>query len=533
MEDKGERMFDVLLRQARVIDGSGGKATVADIGLCGTRIEAVGLLEGSSARRTIDLSGLTVAPGFIDSHTHSDLNHLIDPRALSSLRQGVTTEVIGNCGFSPAPVLSSDAARSMAAFVGGPIELDWRTFGQYLERLQMRSLSINVVPLAGHGPLRMAVPHLGDRRASEDEIRVMRKLLRDCLQEGARGLSTGLEYSPGANADLSELRSLVAEVGGGVYSTHVRSRNGERLAVAVNEALATVKGLDAHLQLSHLGPRSPMAPGEFDEMLARIDRANKEGGDVGFDVLMYDWGPHGLADILPGWLQQKPPEEALTELAKREVMQEIRTDSRSSVQYLFSTGRAQAVKLVYAPHSPQWVGLNFEQIAGETKKDPFEVAADVLLAAGADYPNIGLATPYTDESLIRRLIAHPSSVPGSDGAAVCQDGPLAGSDAWSHSYGWAARYLQEYILRLGILTLEGGIRRLTSMPAGYFRLKDRGLIRVGYAADLVVFDPADVRDRSVGPGRPDYAAGMRHVLVNGGLAVENGVETGVRAGQVL
>jgi N-acyl-D-aspartate/D-glutamate deacylase len=526
-------MFDVLIRQGRIIDGTGGRASVADIGIRGTRIEAVGRLEGSSASRSIDASGMTVAPGFIDSHTHSGLNLLVDPRALSSLRQGVTTEVIGNCGYSPAPVLNSGVVKATEMLAGGPVEIDWRTFGEYLERIRASSPSINVVALVGHGPLRMAVPHLGDRRASGEEIQVMRKLLQDALQEGARGFSTGLEYSPGSNADFSELRSLVAEVGDRVYSTHIRSRNGERLAAAVDEALATIEGLDAHLQISHLGPRSPMPPCEFDAMLIGISQASKEGGDIGFDVLMYDWGPHHLADILPGWLQQKPAEEVLEELTEPEVMREIRMDSRSSVQYLFSTGRAHTVKLVYAPHSPRWVGMDFQQIAEETSKDPFEVAVDILLAAGTGLRTIGLATPYTDEMLIRRLIAEPRAVPASDGAAVCKDGPLAGTHTWVHSYGWAARYLQEYILRLGILTLEEGIRRLTSLPAQYFRLEDRGLIRAGCAADLVVFDAAGVRDRSAGRDGPDYAEGMRHVLVNGQIAVENGVETGVRAGRVL
>jgi N-acyl-D-aspartate/D-glutamate deacylase len=305
------------------------------------------------------------------------------------------------------------------------------------------------------------------------------------------------------------------------------------LADAVGEALATIEGLDAHLQLSHLGPRSPMPPGAFDEMLARISQANDAGADVGFDVLMYDWGPHHLVDILPGWLQKKSADEVLAALTKPEVLHEIKTDSRSSVQYLLSTGRAHTVRLVYAPHSPQWVGMDFHQIASKLERDPFEVSRDILLAAGTEFRTVGLATPYTDGPLIRRLIAEPLGVPASDGASVCRDGPLAGTHTWDHCYGWAARYLQEYILRQGILTLEEGIRRLTALPAQYFHLADRGLIRAGYAADLVVFDPAGVRDRSAGIDGPDYAEGIRHVLVNGQLAVENGVESGVRAGQVL
>jgi N-acyl-D-aspartate/D-glutamate deacylase len=276
-----------------------------------------------------------------------------------------------------------------------------------------------------------------------------------------------------------------------------------------------------------------MPPGEFDAMLARISRAREEGGDIGFDVLMYDWGPHHLADILPAKLQQKPTEEVLAELAKPGVVQAIRSDKRSSVQYLISRGRAHTVRLVHAPASPKWVGMDFQQIAEEVSKDPFEVAVDILLAAGSSFRDVGLATPYTEESLIRRLIAHPLGVPASDGAAVCTDGPLAGDRTWAHSYGWAARYLQEYIMRQKILTLEEGIRRLTSLPAQYFRLTDRGLIRAGYAADVVVLDPAAVRDRSFGPDGPDYPEGILHVLVNGQIGVEHGIETGVRAGQVL
>ena len=526
-------MFDVLIRQGRIIDGTGGKAIVSDIGIRGSKIEAVGPLESSPASYTIDASGLTVAPGFIDTHTHSDLNLLIDPRALSSLRQGVTTNIMGNCGYSPAPALHSGVAEFTESLAAGPIEIDWRSFGEFLDRIRASSPSINVVPQVGHGALRKAVPHLGDRRASEDEIKMMRKILRDALKEGARGFSSGLEYNPGSNAALSELRSLVAEVGDGVYSTHIRSRNGERLAAAVDEALATIDGMGAHLQLSHLGPRSPMPPGEFDAMLARISQAKEEGGDIGFDVLMYDWGPHHLRDILPTWLQQKPTEDLLAELARPEAVREIRLDKRSSVQYLLSTGRANTIRLLYAPDSPQWVGMDFQQIAEDTGKDPFEVAVDILLAAGSSYRTVGLATPYTEEALIRRLIVDPLAVPASDGTAVCTDGPLAGARTWAHSFGWAARYLQEYIVRQRILTLEEGIRRLTSLPAQYFRLLDRGLIRAGYAADVVILDPAAVRDRSFGLDGPDYAAGIRHVLVNGQLGVQNGVETGVRAGQVL
>jgi N-acyl-D-amino-acid deacylase len=526
-------VFDVLLLGGRVVDGSHGKAMRADVGVSGGKIEAVGNLASCQAARTIDVSALTVAPGFIDSHSHSDINLLIDPRALSSLRQGVTTEVIGNCGASCAPIFGN-TLKQLAGLA--PISADritWRSFGEYLDRLRAGRPSINVVPKVGHRALRVAIPGLGEKPASEDQLGLMKGLLRDCLCEGARGLSTGLEYSPGSEADLNELRALVSELGDGLYSTHIRSRNPDDHAAAVDEALATIDGFPAHLQISHLGPRANMRSEEFERMLERINQANEAGGDVAFEVLMYDYGPHSLDDLLPGWVQQRSPEQVAALAATPEVIGEMRENSRSSLHFLLSTGRAHMMNVVRARHTPQWVGMNFQQIAEKVGKDPFEVAGQMLATAGPDYNDIGLLTPYTSEANIRRMLLEPSCMPACDGAAVCTDGPFAGSPAWTNSYGWAARFLEEYVGRLQILSLEEGIRRLTSLPARCARLRDRGLVREGYAADLVVFDPALVSDRSLRPQGPDYASGVVHVLVNGQLAVEDGRETGVRAGRVL
>ena len=526
-------MFDTIIRHGRVVDGTGAPWFPADVALAGGRIAAVGRLEGAAARQEVDASGLVVAPGFVDIHDHSDLTLVANPGADSAIHQGVTTIVPGNCGFSAAP-LADSAGQGPAAF--GYVEglaIDWRTFGEYLDRLRRGRPALNVAPLVGHGAIRASVMGLAARPAGEAEVARMRQLLRESLDAGAFGLSIGLEYAPSQNAGPDELVALCRIVAerGRLFTAHIRSRD-FRYLQAVDEVLAVAREAGVSTQLSHLTARYG-ALRDADQVVWRtLEQARDAGLDVTCDMHPFTESNASATAILPPWAFEGGPaalRQRLAEPATRERLKAYRTPQNK----LIVAGQWDLITIVAAQRSPDLLGRPLDQVAAERGCDPYDVVFDAMLAEGDDPGGVRLrAERYVDEQVLRDALAHPLFMFESDAQTLAPEGPLAAVRN-PYSYGWVARFLGTYARDRGWFRLEEGVRKLTSFPARRLGLLDRGLVRPGAWADLVVFDAGALRpnDTPLDPSR--YSTGFCHVFVNGVHTLRDGAPTGARAGRVL
>jgi N-acyl-D-amino-acid deacylase len=444
-------MLDLVIEGALVVDGSGRAGGRADVGVRDETIVAVGDLSREHAGRRLNASGKVVAPGFIDIHSHSDWWLPANARAESKVRQGVTTEAVGNCGFSPAPVEARFLAelRRFARPAAAPLTFEWRTFREYLDALDKSGLALNVMHLVGHGALRIAA--MGDARRPPDdrEMRRMQRLLAEAMEDGAWGLSSGLVYAPGSYAETAELVTLAAIAARhrGIYASHVRGESAT-LMTAIREAILIGRDAELPVQVSHLKAAGRPYWGRLADVLALIDAANGEGGDVTADVYPYT--------------------------ASSTIAPDERCDGRMDAA-LFDL----------------------------------------------------------DEADLRAALVHPRVMIGSDGSAHTRHG--GGARTWAHprSYGTFPRVLGEYVREQRLLSLAQAIHKMTGMPAARLGLRDRGLVRTGMKADLVILDQRHVADRATYEDPHRYPDGIEHVLVAGRFVVKDGAHTGSLPGRVL
>lgn len=526
-------MFDVIIRHGRVVDGTGTPWFPADVALERGAIAAVGRLDGAAAAREVDARGLAVAPGFIDIHEHSDFALVADPRAVSAVHQGVTTVVPGNCGFSAAPLTDpAGEKRARYGYVEG-LDVSWRTFGDYLDRLRDAHAAVNVAPLVGHGAIRSAVLGFATRAPEPEELARMQAHLEEALAAGAFGLSIGLEYAPGQNAAPDELVALARVVAGHgrLFAAHIRSRD-FRYLQAVDETLAVAHAAGVATQLSHLTARYGALRDADRVVWQRVERARDAGLDVTCDQHPFPFSNAAATSMLPPWAFEgggTAVRERLADPATRRRIKEYRGPQNK----LIVAGQWDLIAIVAAPHSPELLGRPLADVADERGCDPYDVVFDAMLAEGDDLTAVRLrAEKYVDEEVLRDALAHPLFALESDAQVLAPDGPLAGVRN-PYSFGWVAWCLGTYVRDRGWLRLEEAVRKLTSFPARKLGLLDRGLIRPGARADLVVFDPAAVAPNET-PLEPNrLPSGFRHVFVNGVHTLADGQATGERAGRVL
>ncbi len=488
--------YDLLIRGGTVYDGSGAPGRVADVAVTGDRIAALGGAELRAARE-IDARGLAVAPGFIDVHTHDDFALLLYPDMGFKARQGVTTCVVGNCGMGAAPFA---VARGMArAFHPKAKFVEWNGYAGYLERLARDPAAVNGAALVGHGTVRGAVLGNAQRAPDARELDAMRALVREGIEAGAVGLSTGLVYEPGRYAALDEIATLAAECAGGrgLYATHMRDE-GANLLQAVDEALEIGRRANVPVQISHHKASGPENWGRVRESLARIDAARAAGQDVTADQYPYTAGSTVLAAVVQNV--------------------ERRTGGGISAEH------AQRIQLCSCPSAPELEGLRLDEVARRLGLEPM-VAAQRLLER--DGLSVIVAMHSIDENDVRTVMRHPTTMNGSDGI------PSLDGKPHPRLYGTFPRVLGHYARDQGLFPLAEAIHRMTGFPARKFQLVGRGEIRAGAFADLVVFDPATIADAATfeDPHRP--ALGIHHVLVNGSAVVKDGEPTGARPGRPL
>lgn len=516
-------MFDLIIRNGWVIDGTGGPPFRADVGLLDALIAAVGPLERAEAPESLDASGLYVVPGFIDAHVHGDLMLLADPVHLPALKQGVTTYILGQDGsaFAPASTATMDYMRRYTAgFNGNPPEVrsDWSTVAEYLGQFD-RTTALNVAYLIPNGNVRLEVIGHDPRPATDEELKAMQRLVREGMDAGAVGLSTGLDYIPSRYADAREIAALCEAIvpDGGVYVTHMRGY-GPKAPEAMREVyeICERSGVTGHV--SHYN-------GPADLLLPLIDDGRARGLDLTFDTYPYLQGSTILGMVaLPPWVQEGGITPTLDRLADPAVRERLRSEwfSQETPYPLHTTTIAMV-----ADHSWRWAeGKTVTDAAREAGLAPGDFVVEILRASGMAVGIVGHRAGERTEDDMRAILRHPAHMAGSDGI-FCGGFP--------HPRGWGAfaRYLGRHTRELGDYTWAEAITHLSSHAARRFRLTDRGLLRPGYAADIAIFDPATVADRSTYTAGRTLAEGMRHVLVNGTIVLRDSEPTGATPGRAL
>jgi len=528
-------VYSAIIRRARIIDGSGNPWYEADLALDGQRIAAIGDLGRAPADLRIDGAGLVAAPGFIDIHTHSDIPLIVDGEGNAHIRQGVTTNVIGNCGGGAAPVTDEVVAQNERQLteIDPALRWDWRSMGQYLERLEAQGSSVNVAALVGQGTVRGAVMGYADRPPTETELAHMCQLVDQAMADGAFGLSTGLIYVPGCYAATDEIVALakVAAARGGLYATHIRGEN-DTLLDAVAEAIEVGRQAGLPVQIAHMKAMGRHMWGKSVDSLRLVDEARAAGIDVTCDQYPYNASATGLGAYLPPWAHVGGVAAFRQRLADPEMRAHMRHDILHGTEGWVSLhkGVGWDNTMITRCHDTELEGLTVSGIAKRQGKDDFDAAFDILLATegrvSVVYFTIG------DED-IERIMRHPSVMIGSDSSAISAEGKLARGKPHPRTFGTFVRVLGRYARELGTITLEEAVRKMTSMPAQRLGLHDRGLLRPGMKADVVLFDPATVADQATYTEPLQYPLGIEHVWVNGRLTVSGGRHLGVRAGAVL
>ena len=526
-------MLDLLIRGGRVIDGAGNPWYAGDVGIAGGRIAAVGRLAGEPAAHTIDADGLFVCPGFVDMHTHSDLQLLANPPHEAKVHQGVTLEVLGQDGLSYAPVTDEVLEQlrgQLAGWNDDPPGFDWswRTVGEYLDRLDADGIAVNAAYLAPHGTIRMCAMGYDDRAPTTDELAHMKRLLAEALEQGAVGLSTGLTYAPGMYADDDEIVALLEVVRehGGYYTPHHRNYGSRALeAYADCIEIARRSGVPLHLAHAHLG--YPINKGRAPELLAMIDRARDDGIEVTLDTYPYLAGATYLHAFLPSWIHVGGSAATLERLRDRALRERLRvemeeegSDGFHGIPMDWSIVVISSARL---PENRQWIGRSLAEASAGAGVRPIDFLCDLL---ADEELGVACVSHSGNEENVRATMAHWSHTVGSDGI-------LVGDRPHPRSYGTFPRYFAVYVRELGILSWEQAVRKMTSLPAQRLGFPDRGLLRPGLAADVTCIDPETVRDTATYEDPRRLPEGIPYVIVNGVVVVDDGRHTGALAGRAL
>lgn len=517
---------DLVLRGAVLFDGTGAAGREADVAVTGDRITAVGRIDEAGADE-LDLRGLALAPGFIDIHSHADLSLLVEPRAESRIRQGVTLEVVGQDGSSILWSREQAAQRDESYRERYGVELGFHDLGGFLARLERTPATVNVASMVGHGSVRGLVVGGADRPATQAELERMRALVAEALEQGAMGLSSGLEYTPGAFAPRDELVAM-AEVLAGTglpYASHMRNEDDDLLA-ALEECLHVGRMAGVPVQVSHLKAQGERNYWKCDVALAAIERARASGVDAHFDRYPYVAYATGLTNLFPGWAREGGSEAFLARLADAATARDLERAARDKVALLGDWNRVQ---ISSAGDETAWArGRRLGELAEERGVDPYALTVELLRANDASLGMIGFGM---SEENTARVLAHPLGMICSDGGAFAPYGPLSVGSPHPRAYGSFPRVLGYYVRETGALSLAAAVHKMTGMPAAKLGLDDRGLARRGAFADLVAFDPDTVRDGATFEAPHGYPEGIAHVIVNGATTIREGEHTGARAGR--
>jgi len=526
-------LADLLISGGTVIDGSGGPRFRADVAVTDGRLSI--LRDGApsvrvEARRILDATGRIVAPGFIDLHSHSGLWILAEPRHEPKVRQGVTTELVGVDGNAYAPFRNRDDLEAFARLNGGldgrpDVALDWRSVADYLDRFD-RGVALNVAFVVGNSALRIDAIGWEDEPADETSLDRMRGTLREAMEQGAYGLSSGLDYPPGSYASTDELAALTGEAArhGGFYHTHVRYPLGDRFLDPFREAIEIGRRGAGPVHITHLYHR-PTYPGDPEQLLELVDAARAGGMDVTFDMYPYEWAATRLVIQIPQWAQAGGPDRLLERLADPRFRDRLRSEMAARGAAYTSAAGWSDVRLGYFadPRNLRWEGATLADVMRDTGADPVDAICDLLLSEDLRPAQV---TSGPETATLPRYFAHPAAMIGTDSTFL-------GAKPSPRTYGSFPRVLGEFVRERRAIGLEAAIRKLTAAPAARLGLRERGLLRDGMAADVVVFDPDRVASRATMDHPRRFPVGIEHVIVNGVPVVTDGEHTGALPGRAL
>jgi N-acyl-D-aspartate/D-glutamate deacylase len=523
---------DLLIRGGHLIDGTGAPGRDGDVSISAGRIVAIEPGSSRPARRAIDARGQIVAPGFIDIHTHSDFTLPLNPRAESKIRQGVTLEVVGNCGFSAAPALPERMAllREYLAPSAPGLELSPTTFVEYVRAFP--ATAVNVIFQVGHNTLRLMTAGMEARPVTREEQATMERLLAEALAAGAWGLSSGLFTAPGCHADAAEIQALarVLRRHGAAYSSHVRDE-ANHVAEAVREAIAVAEATGVHVQIAHLKLSGVDNWGGAGRLLGEIAAARRRGLPVDCDAYPYDTATNPLRNLLPRWVAEGGTAPMLERLGRAETRARIRADiARDGLNNFGRIPSWDAVRVAVAPHRPDDAGRTLGEIARQRGVDPLDGVCDFLVA---DRGETRILVTSMSEQDVREVTGTPWVLVGSDANSLATAGPTSRGKPHPRSYGTHARLLGAFVRDLGLLTLPAAVHKTTGAAAAALGLEDRGVLREGVWADVAVFDPARIADLATYDDPHRYAIGVSTVVVNGEVVVDGGDHTGALPGHRL
>jgi N-acyl-D-amino-acid deacylase len=532
----GAPEYDMALRGGTIYDGSGEAGFTGDVAIKGDRIVYVGPKAPGKGIREIDAKGQAVAPGFINMLSWSNESLLIDGRGQGELRQGVTLEVMGE-GESMGPLTPEMKKDVVAQQVDLKYPVEWTTLGEYLELLEHKGVSINVASHVGAATVRMNLLASADADPTPEQLAAMQDVVRKAMEDGALGVGSSLIYVPGSFAETDELVALASTAArcGGIYATHMRSE-GHGLVEAVDETIEISRRSGAPAEIYHLKAGGKAYWPKMDEALAHIEAARREGVRITTDMYAYAAGATGLDAAMPPWVQEGGNAAWFARLrdpaVRKRVAAEMRVGSTGWENLMRAAGGAENMLIVVLrkPELKKYIGKTLAEIAAARGTSPEEAAMDLV---AEDETRVGTVYFLMSEDEVRRKVALPYMSFGSDGAALSAEGIFLKSGAHPRAYGNFARVLGRYVRDEKLVTIQDAVRRMTSHPAAVLGLPDRGRLKAGYHADVVVFDPAKIQDHATYVKPHQYATGVSQVVVNGVLALENGEPTVARPGRFV
>jgi dihydroorotase/N-acyl-D-amino-acid deacylase len=527
--------YDILILNGRIIDGTGNPWFKGDVGIRGEKIVAVGMLRGATARRTIDAQEKVVCPGFIDMLGQSELMLFVDNRAMSKISQGITTEVTGE-GESAAPINERTLAELKPFMDKYGVTVDWKDFDGYFRRLEQHKMAVNLASFVGATQVREYVIGFENREPTPQELDQMKELVRQAMLQGALGLSTSLVYAPAVYAKTSELIELakVAAAYGGIYASHIRDE-GDKEIQAILEAGDIGRAANIPVQIWHLKVSGKRNWGKMPEILKQITILRNSGVDITADLYPYIAGATGLSATMPGWALEGGSAKLLERLkdpmTRGNIRAQLESDKFDRQNFYRDSGpEGILISTIYSPDLKQYEGKRLSEIANEQKKHPIDALFDLL---AADSARTGAIYFMMSEQDVKIALAQPWTSFNTDYNAVATDGPLSTGKPHPRAYGAFPRILGKYVREENIIPLEEAIRKMTSLPANRVGLKERGILKPGFSADVVIFDPARVLDKATFEHPHQYSEGIEVVIVNGQPVWEGGTFTGNLPGKVL
>jgi len=529
-------LYDVVIRHGRIVDGTGSPWYTGDIGIRNGRIAMIGRLDSAAARQTVDASGLVVAPGFIDMLGQSDVTILVAPSLPSKIFQGITTEITGE-GGSAAPLNDSIIAEDRSDYEHYQVTPDWRTLDQYFARLEKQGIGINFATYVGATQVRRMVLGESDRTPTAEQLDSMRALVREAMRDGAVGVSTSLQYPPAPYAKTDELVALATEAAayGGIYATHMRSEGAE-IDAALDEAIRIGREARIPVEIWHLKVAGKRNWGRMPRVVARIDSARASGVDIAANTYAYPAWFNSMSAFIPPWAHDGGAARLVARLKdpadRRRIRREM-LDPKGGWDNEWQEIPGPSSVLIGVVHNPEllpYQGKTLAQVATLRHTDAIDALFDVLIEDNAD---TYVAVFGMSEPDVALALKQPWVSIDNDSQGASPDGLLGKEHPHPRAYGTFPRILRKYVREERKLTLEDAIRKFTSLPAQRMRLGDRGVLKVGMWADVVVFDPARVRDRATFAEPNQLSEGMQWVLVNGIPVIAEGKATGTLPGRVL